>query len=86
VTWMRLLVAELPLIGQRNCAGVPVEQANAQLLFEAGNSAADTRGCASGRAAPGNCLHQSQTLRRRSGGAMRDSSRYSPPGNLQARG
>ena len=42
---MRLLVAELPLIGQRNCAGVPVEQANAQLLFEAGNSAADTRGC-----------------------------------------
>ena len=35
----------LPLIGQRNCAGVPVEQANAQLLFEAGNSAADTRRC-----------------------------------------
>jgi len=38
-------VEALPLIGQRNCAGVPVEQANTQLLFEAGNSAADTRRC-----------------------------------------
>jgi hypothetical protein len=37
-------VETLPLVGQRDCAGVPVEQANAQLLFEAGNSAADTRG------------------------------------------
>jgi hypothetical protein len=34
----------LPLIRQRDCAGVPVEQAYAQLLFEARNSAADTRG------------------------------------------
>ena len=33
----------LPLVRERDCAGVPVEQANAQLLLEAGNSAADTR-------------------------------------------
>jgi hypothetical protein len=42
---VNLIMEALPLIRQRDCAGVPVEQANTQLLFEAGNSAADTRGC-----------------------------------------
>jgi hypothetical protein len=39
-----LIVEAQPLIGQRDCARVPVEQASTQLLFEAGNAATDTRG------------------------------------------
>jgi hypothetical protein len=50
-------------------AAVPVEQTNAQLLFGAGNSAADTRGGDAEQASgpPKNRPHRqwSQTLRRR---------------------